>query len=191
MIKTRLARRLPAFAGIACALLTAAAAVAAPAPKRGAEAPAPLKFSDIFKMPVGPKGLEVTDATRALDGKRVRLVGYVVEQEGGAPTLLLSPLPLMVGDEDEGLADDVPPTAVAVRSASKQSLPEAKGLVEVVGVLELGARQDAVSGRVSSIHIVAEPKAVKAVRTPRAPAKSAQGAAKAGPSLAVEPQSTH
>lgn len=189
MIKTRLARRLPAFAGIAFALLYAAAAVAGPAPKRGAEAPAPLKFGDIFKMPVGPKGLELTDATRSLEGKRVRLVGYAVVQEGTSPTLLLSPLPLMVGDEDEGLADDVPPTAVAVRSASKRALPKASGLVEVVGVLEFGARQDAVSGRVSAIHIVAEPQAVKPVRTPKA--KRAEGATKAGPSFAVEPQSTN
>ena len=187
MIMTRLVRRVPALAGIAVALLYAVAAGAAPASKDAAT-PAPLKFGEIFKMPVGPKGLEPTDATRALDGKRVRLVGYVVAQEGDSPTLLLSPLPLMVGDEDEGLADDVPPTAVTVHPASKKALPKVSGLVEVVGVLALGGRQDAATGRVTSIHITAEPKAVKPLRTPRAAAaKPAAAAVKAGPSLTVEP----
>lgn len=187
MTKTRLARRMPVLAGIAFALLHAAVACAAPA-QSGAAAPAPLKFGDIFKMPVGPKGLEPTDAALALAGKRVRLVGYAVEQEGGASTLLLSPLPLMIGDEDEGLADDVPPTAVAVHSASKRALPKVSGLVEVTGVLEFGARQDAATGRITAIHIAAEPKAVKPLRTPRAAAaKPAAPPAKAGPSLTVEP----
>lgn len=180
MIKTLLTRRLAAFAGMVLALSGNAFAASAP---KGAEAPAPLKFADIFKMPVGPRGLELTDATRALDGKRVRVVGYVVAQETATPTLLLSPLPLSVGDDDEHLADDVPPSAIAVRSATKRALPKANGLVEVTGVLELDALQDA-SGRISAIHIVADPKSVKPLRTPRAGVKTA---ARTGNPLLVEP----
>ena len=161
MIKFRLARRLTALAAVVLAPLVLAAC-ATSAPKLAAGAPATLKFGEIFKMPVGPLGLEPTDATRALDGKRVRVVGYAVAQPPGA-ALILSPLPVAVGDDDEGLADDVPPSAVAVRSATARTLPDATGLVEVVGTLELGARQDPVSGRVSSIHVVADPKSVKSL----------------------------
>ncbi|HJU39855.1 MAG TPA: hypothetical protein VJ724_09805 [Tahibacter sp.] len=183
MTQFRLARRLPALAAVVLVPLVLAAC-ATNAPKLAANAPVTLKFGEIFKMPVGPKGLEPTDATLALDGKRVRVVGYAVAQPPGA-ALILSPLPVAVGDDDEGLADDVPPTAVAVHSATARALPDATGLVEVVGTLGLGTRQDPVSGRVSSIHVVADPKSVKSLHPAKTDGKHA-ASTKANPLLVDE-----
>ena len=36
-----------------------------------------IRFGDLFRLPVGPKGLEPTDRLRALDGRRVRIVAYM------------------------------------------------------------------------------------------------------------------
>ncbi|MFI4932880.1 MAG: hypothetical protein ACHP83_21755, partial [Burkholderiales bacterium] len=44
-----------------------------------------LKFADFFVQPVGPRGLPIADALRAADGRRVRLVGYMVSQEQPMP----------------------------------------------------------------------------------------------------------
>jgi hypothetical protein len=35
-----------------------------------------LKFSELFK-PIGPRGLEYSEKVRALDGKKVRILGYM------------------------------------------------------------------------------------------------------------------
>ena len=39
-----------------------------------------LKFQELFKLPVGERGLEPSEKLVALDGKRVRIVGYMVQQ---------------------------------------------------------------------------------------------------------------
>jgi hypothetical protein len=139
----------------------------------GKHAIASLKFADVFKRPVGPNGLELTVAARALDGRAVRVVGYVVSRDDDA-ALLLAPLPVALGDEDDGMADDLPPSTIALHSATRKPLPRVHGLVEVVGVLELAPREDPSTGRVLSVHVTAAPRAVRAIRIPPAtkPAKS-------------------
>src|SRR5262245_31299945 len=37
-----------------------------------------LKFSDFFKFPIGPLGLEVTEELKDLDGRTVRIMGFMV-----------------------------------------------------------------------------------------------------------------
>ncbi|MFX7906621.1 hypothetical protein ABTK51_20115, partial [Acinetobacter baumannii] len=72
---------------------------------------AELRFGDIFKLPVGPTGLEPSERLRELDGKTVRMVGYVASTESPAPGMfILSPLPVSIGGEDESLSDDLPPS---------------------------------------------------------------------------------
>ena len=113
-----------------------------------------LKFAEMFRTPVGPKGLEPTERLRALDGKRVRMDGYVVHLEPPlAGAFMLSPLPVVAGDEDESLADDIPPSALLVR------LPHAKdvhvaplpGLIQVTGVLHVGGSE--AGDRVAAAHL--------------------------------------
>lgn len=113
---------------------------------------AELKFRDLFKLPVGPKGLEPTDKLKGLDGKRVRIVGYMVQQEppisGG---FLLSPLPVVVGDADDSFADDIPASAIFVSlpKASDTIVPPLPGLIRLTGTLRAGAREVRGAGRVA------------------------------------------
>ncbi|TLY52314.1 MAG: hypothetical protein E6K53_04625 [Gammaproteobacteria bacterium] len=123
------------------------------APPRGV---VELKFRDMFKLPVGPRGLQPSTTLSALDGKRVRMIGYMVQQEP-LPTaaFLLAPLPVQISDEDEPLADDLPPSTVSVvvPGAETKLIRPLPGLIQITGVLHVGAQADAATGRVSSAQI--------------------------------------
>jgi hypothetical protein len=124
-----------------------------------------IKFGEFFRMPVGPRGLEPTEKLLALNGQRVRLVGYVVREEEPVPgRFLLSPLPVSLGDEDESLADDLPPTAVFVhlQGVKERNVPYIDGLVKLTGILEVGAKEEG-GGRVSSIRLVLDSRASKQI----------------------------
>ena len=100
-----------------------------------------LKFGDFFKRPVGPRGLEATPLLRSLDGHRVRIVGYMVRQDstlGVTGRLVLAPLPVTMGEEDESFADDLPASAIYVHLAEAQKaqrLPHMPGLMALTGTL--------------------------------------------------------
>lgn len=127
---------------------------------------ADLKFHDIFKTPVGDKGLEPSATLLKLDGKRVRMVGYMVRQQPAPKgAFLLSPLPAKISDEDEPLADDLPPDVVAVEiaGAANKSIPLLPGLIQITGTLHVGAKTDEASGRISSVQIVPDASIGKAL----------------------------
>jgi len=129
-------------------------------------ATADLKFNEMFTMPVGPLGLTPSTRLRALDGKRVRIVGYMVQQEPATPGMfLLSPLPVVAGDEDESLADDIPANAVLVRlpTATKNKLRGQAGLVRVTGVLHVGLSTDTASGRSAAASLEADAATTRAL----------------------------
>ena len=126
-----------------------------------------LKFREVFKLPVGPKGLEPTDKLSALDGKRVRLVGYMVRQDPPPKgTFLLAPLPVQIGDEDESLADDLPPTALRVDLGKSRDLavPLLTGLIQVTGTLHVGMRADPATGRSTPAQLVLDAAPERALR---------------------------
>jgi hypothetical protein len=126
-----------------------------------------LKFQDVFKLPVGPKGLEPTPRLLELDGKRVRIVGYMVQQESPAiDSFLLSPLPVLLGDEDESLADDLPPSAIRVvlPTAHGVVVPGLPGLLQLTGTLHVGMRTDAATGRATPAQLVLDAKPERALR---------------------------
>lgn len=128
---------------------------------------AELKFGDLFRMPVGPLGLEPSDKLAALDGKRVRMVGYVVPLYPPAQDrFLLSPLAVDIGHEDESLADNIPPSAVMVHlsESAGATIPRIAGLVQLTGTLSVGSREDAASGRVSSVQLTLDAPAARALR---------------------------
>ena len=53
-----------------------------------------LKFNELFK-PIGPRGLEYSEKLRGLDGRKVRILGYMVKQSQPVRwTFLLSPVPM-------------------------------------------------------------------------------------------------
>jgi hypothetical protein len=153
---------LPAYA---VAILTAVSVAAAPiAQAQDAPARLPaatpnvvdLRFGEFFVMPIGPRGLVPTPRLLALDGQRVRLVGYMSHTETPTPgTFILAPLPITLGNEDEALADDLPATAVHVhlhaanRAAQVDYRP---GLVALIGTLALGSAPEA-DGRMSFVRL--------------------------------------
>lgn len=116
-----------------------------------------LKFRDVYKLPVGPKGLQATEKLLSLDGKRVRIVGYMVQQESASKgAFLLSPLPVLLSDEDESLADDLPASAIRIEipNAREVAMPHLPGLLQFTGTLHVGMRTDAASGRATPAQIV-------------------------------------
>ena len=124
-----------------------------PAPASGITA---IKFGEFFQMPVGPKGLEPSDKLTALNGKKVRLVGYMVREETPTPgRFLLSPLPVSLGDEDESLSDDLPPSTVFVllQNSKDHGTPFIPGLIKLTGTLEVGSKDDG-GDRISAVRLV-------------------------------------
>src|SRR6188474_3449389 len=76
---------------LSTAIVGAAAEQLPPLPNGVAE----LKFSEFFVNPVGPRGLELTDKLKELDGKRVRILGYMAAQDERPPgSFLLTPVPV-------------------------------------------------------------------------------------------------
>jgi len=147
--------------GVLLALaLSPAWAQAAPEPS----APVSLVMQSFFQLPVGPKGLVISDTLKQSQGQRVRLTGYVVQQEVATlGRFLLTPRPVQMSQHADGEADDLPPATVFVRlDASQQDwvVAHARGLVEVTGTLEVG-RLEEIDGRVSWFRLQLDPQAVR------------------------------
>lgn len=136
-------------------------------------APVDLKFASFFKQPIGPRGLEMADALRAADGKRVRLVGYMVAQEEPlAGRFMLTPRPVRMSEHADGDADDLPPATVTVLLDAAQRdriVAHQSGLVALIGLLTLGREEDS-AGRVSWVRLQLDPEALAADRLSAAPA---------------------
>jgi hypothetical protein len=139
-----------------------------------------LKFRDVFELPVGPKGLQPTDKLLSLDGKRVRIVGYMAQQHAPSKgVFLLSPLPVLLGDEDESLADDLPASAILIELPKSRDvpIPPLPGLLQLTGTLRVGMRTDPASGRATPAQLVLDAAPERAVQriahslaaTPRQP----------------------
>src|SRR3954468_9326981 len=74
-----------------------------------------LKFEDFFASPIGPRGLELTEKVRSLDGKRVRIVGFMVRQEKSyRGVFIMAPLPVQTDEDHYGAGDDLPPATLYV-----------------------------------------------------------------------------
>ena len=115
-----------------------------------------LKVQDMFRMPVGPKGIEVSERLASLDGQHVRMVGFMVRSsEPRSSAFILTPMPVEISDEDEAEADDIPFSAVLVRlpAPPAQPIPNLDGLLQVSGVLRVSNVEDADSSRIFAVSI--------------------------------------
>lgn len=131
----------------------------------GSDLPVPLTFSQFFKRPVGPYGLEPTATLLRLSGHAVALKGFAVQRsEPDAGPWILSPVPVYLGDEDESLSDDLPASVAHLDGLSKDLQDQFRtcpGPVAITGTLELGPRREVdermsyVRVRVSSLHCAA------------------------------------
>jgi hypothetical protein len=104
---------------------------------------AELKFRDFFVMPVGPRGAEINPALLALNGRRVRILGYMAWQENPRPgVFMLAPVPVNVAE-----ADELPSTNLLVHLPPAQAsnvAPYLSGLVVLTGTLRVDDHGDAI-----------------------------------------------
>lgn len=129
-------------------------------PHAGAATPEPvaeLRFGELFAQPVGPRGLAPSAKLLSLNGRAVRMLGYMAAAEQPtAGVLVLIPLPASLGDEDEHLADDLPAHAVFVHlsgPAATRPVPNHAGLIRLQGQLSVGPRNEA-DGHVSTVRLL-------------------------------------
>ncbi|MEY2881099.1 MAG: hypothetical protein RLZZ15_3479 [Verrucomicrobiota bacterium] len=146
------------------ATLTALNQPAAPAP---ALPPPPAGVTDLafaeFFGPIGDRGLEYSARLRALDGQRVRLVGYMVRTPAPTPGLFLfAGWPTTLAGKGACGTDDAPPTAVhvflapgveAATNSAARPAPYRPGRLVLIGRLALGPRAEA-DGRNSTVRLV-------------------------------------
>ena len=118
-----------------------------------------LKFSDFFRQPIGPRGLEFTDRLRSLEGRRIRILGYMVRHDQPAERcFLLAPLPLTLHEREYGHADDLPAATLHVLTTPEApaQTPYTPGLLLLTGRLSLGNRVEA-DGRTSVVRLQLDP----------------------------------
>lgn len=149
------------------ATLTVRAAPAAPdtpGPAASTAEVSELRFSQFFKSPIGPAGLELSDALLAADGRPVRLVGYMVAQEQARPgRFWLTPRPVRMSEHADGEADDLPAATVTVLldpTQRERLVAHRDGLVLLTGTLSVGRVEDE-TGRVSWIRLRLPPGALE------------------------------
>ncbi|MCU0231688.1 MAG: hypothetical protein MUC67_09970 [Acidobacteria bacterium] len=131
---------------------------------RPARPPAPagvtdLEFRDLYRMPIGPRGLEYSETARGLAGKKVRLLGYAAQSDRPQPGfLILAPYPFVLHEDEYGLADDLPPAVVQVLLPDRptEPVPFTPGPLLLTGTLELGALPMP-DGRVSHVRLLLDP----------------------------------
>lgn len=129
-------------------------------PLQGTLPPAPEGVVDfsldrLYVQPAGRRGLEFTAEARELNGKRVRLTGFMVRQTQPIPwCFLLSPVTLTLHEREYGLAEDLPATALHVffPRVLPPVLPWERRPLIATGVLSLGNREEA-DGRISSARL--------------------------------------
>ena len=150
-------RRLLAGLWCAAAMLPAAADPAA------GDAPLPLDFHRVFRMPVGPHGLEFSEALQAADGRQVRLVGFMVNREQPVPgRFQLASRPVRLSEQADGEADDLPPQTVTVLLDAAQRdrvVAFRPGPLALTGRLSVGRAEEA-AGRVSWLRLQLAPDAL-------------------------------
>lgn len=126
-----------------------------------------LRFDQFYRIPVGPRGLEMTDTLRALAGQRVRIAGYVVrDDEAAAGSFILAPVKVTMAAHADGEANDLPAAHVVVMLPDPEARVTAPTMrVALTGILHVGRREDA-EGRVSWVRLQLEAPPVFAVATP-------------------------
>jgi hypothetical protein len=102
-----------------------------------AEGVSELRFQDFFKPVVGDRGLEYSEKLLKLDGRRVRIAGFMVREQLRADgVFMLTPWPSRVENDGFCLNEDFPPATLHVLvPGSTAPVPYRPGLVVLTGVL--------------------------------------------------------
>ncbi|MDD5034970.1 MAG: hypothetical protein PHE55_09450 [Methylococcaceae bacterium] len=116
-----------------------------------------LNLREMFKVPVGPQGLEPTEKLLSLKDKRVRVIGHMVHEQEPTPGIfMLSPLPVGLAEKEDGPADDLPAATLFVHMPSADAnklMAFRPGLWTLTGKLDLGSREED-NGRVSYVRLL-------------------------------------
>lgn len=151
--------RTAGLVGAAVALMAGPAPAQPPAKTASAPGPrqttraVPLDFQGWFEAT--PRELKATPKLLSMNGRHVRLVGYMAHMEAAPKgVFFLCPHPTFCDEEGAGTAD-LPPEAVrvTVRGARGQQLPFSARPLIVTGVLQIGPRAEA-DGQVSSLRLI-------------------------------------
>jgi hypothetical protein len=129
-----------------------------------------LEFGELLCGPVGERGLALSEKASNLNGKKVRVIGYMVRQEHATPgVFLLAPVPVQLHQDHYGLADDLPPTTIYVSIPAKPHVlvPHQPGPLAITGTLRMASREES-DGRISifRLELDALPRARKSVTPP-------------------------
>jgi hypothetical protein len=128
----------------------------------------PLILQSFFKMPIGPKGLEVSDKVLNASGQKVQLTGYMVKTELPTPgVFMLSPRPIQMSEHADGDANDLPASVCWVYLDDHQKnwiVPHIPGLLTIEGLFTF-KRIEASDGSVAWFHLYLAPDAVSAINT--------------------------
>jgi hypothetical protein len=137
-----------------------------------------LRFSEFFVSPVGERGLELTEKLKALDGKRVRILGYMVREEHAQQgSFLLTPVPVQLHDHDSALADDLPCATARVMVPGHRPVLYTPQFLLLTGTLSLGNREEP-DGRISLVRLTLDISAIRKPTRLRAEASSSRGGAR-------------
>jgi hypothetical protein len=135
-----------------------------------------LSFSDLYVKPVGPGGLAFTAKAKALDGQRVRVLGFMVKQTRPSPgVLILSPYAMSTHEGEYGLCDDLPPSVIFVEVPKFKDIavPFTSGPLMLTGRFEIGRREET-DGRVSFARLILDPEEAAGSVTLHADSTTAQ-----------------
>lgn len=128
--------------------------------------PMTIEFQSFFKLPMGSRGLEVTDKVTQSNGKLVRLKGYMVNNE--VPTrgaFVLAPRPVQLSEHADGDANDLPASACWIYLDASQkdwTIPHVSGLITVEGIFTF-KRMEAPDGSIAWFHLQLAPDAISEV----------------------------
>lgn len=99
-----------------------------------------ISFKEFYQLPVGPRGLEPSAKLLSLNGKRVRILGFMGEmRRADKRNIIFAPVPLKPQPEEYGLCDDIPATHVLVTIPGNpdESIPFSAAPMLLTGVLSL------------------------------------------------------
>src|SRR5262245_5927667 len=121
------------------------------------EEPTLLSFHEFFET----DSTEIKPSAKllALDGKRVKLVGFMVrEEEPLRGAFYLSPQPVFDSEEGGGNADlPIESVLVIVKSYEDKEIPFVPGALEATGILQIGKFQDE-NGHNAAIQLILDQK---------------------------------
>jgi hypothetical protein len=124
-----------------------------PTAGRGADRYVQIGFDDLLQAT--SSGIAPTAKLLAANGKRVRVVGFMAQMERPpSDGFYLTRRPLFC-DEGGGGTGDLPPDAIRIQVVAARStgVPFIPGPIEIIGVLQLGAKEH-LDGGVSHVRIL-------------------------------------